>query len=140
MLGSEARRTAEGSNARGTSRVTTLPAPIRGYRLAGLAGSPEAAPSFVQSLPMPGKPSIAVLPFANLNGDLKQDYFADGVVEEVITALSRIRWLVVIASNSSFAYKGQAVDPRQIGRDLGARYVLEGSVAKPLVEPASPCG
>ena len=110
----------------GHSYVVTVPG--RGYRLAGLAGSPETAPSFVQSLPMPDKPSIAVLPFANLNGDLKQDYFADGVVEEVITALSRIRWLVVIASNSRLAYKGQAVDPRQIGHDLGARYVLDGSV------------
>jgi TolB-like protein len=81
-------------------------------------------------LALPDKPSIAVLSFANLSGDPEQEYFADGMVEEIITALSRIRWLFVIARNSSFAYKNQAVDVRQIGRDLGVRYVLEGSVRK----------
>jgi TolB-like protein len=82
------------------------------------------------SLPLPDKPSIAVLPFANMSGDPEQEYFADGMVEEIITALSRIRWLFVIARNSSFTYKGQAVDVKRVGRELGVRYVLEGSVRK----------
>jgi adenylate cyclase len=81
-------------------------------------------------LPLPDKPSIAVLPFANMSGDPEQEYFADGMVEEIITALSRIRWLFVIARNSSFTYKGQAIDVKQVGRELGVRYVLEGSVRK----------
>src|SRR5262245_10185123 len=79
---------------------------------------------------LPDKPSFAVLPFQNLSGDPQQEYFADGVVEDIITALSRIRWLFVIARNSSFAYKGQAVDVKQVGRELGVRYVLEGSMRK----------
>ena len=78
----------------------------------------------------PDKPSIAVLPFANIGGDPEQEYFADGMVEEIITALSRIRWLFVIARNSSFTYKGRAVDVKQVGRDLNVRYILEGSVRK----------
>jgi len=81
-------------------------------------------------LPLPDKPSIAVLPFANMSGDPEQEYFVDGMVEEIITALSRIRWLFVIARNSSFTYKGRAVDVKQVGRELGVRYVLEGSVRK----------
>src|SRR5437773_2188419 len=81
-------------------------------------------------LPLPDKPSIAVLPFANMSGDPEQEYFSDGMVEEIITALSRIRWLFVIARNSSFTYKGQAVDVKQVGRELGVRYILEGSVRK----------
>jgi len=81
-------------------------------------------------LPLPDKPSIAVLPFANMSGDPEQEYFADGMVEEITTALSRIRWLFVIARNSSFTYKGQAIDVKQVGRELGVRYVLEGSVRK----------
>jgi TolB-like protein len=89
----------------------------------------ESKPAAVE-LPLPSKPSIAVLAFENLSGDPEQEYFADGVVEEIITALSRMRWLLVIARNSSFAYKGRAVDVKQIGRDLGVRYVLEGSVRK----------
>jgi TolB-like protein len=79
---------------------------------------------------LPDKPSIAALAFQNLSGDPEQEYFADGVVEDIITALSRIRWLFVIARNSSFTYKGRAVDVKQIGRELGVRYVLEGSVRK----------
>jgi len=79
---------------------------------------------------LPDKPSIAVLPSANLSGDPKQEYFADGMVEEIITALSRIRWLFVIARNSSFTYKGKPVDVKQVGRQLGVRYVLEGSVRR----------
>jgi TolB-like protein len=81
-------------------------------------------------LALPDKPSIAVLPFDNLSGDPDQDYFADGIVEDIITALSRIRWLFVIARNSSFTYKGRAVDVKQIARELGVRYLLEGSVRK----------
>src|SRR5215475_6062493 len=81
-------------------------------------------------LPLPSKPSIAVLPFQNLSGDPEQEYFADGMVEEIIGALSRLRWLFVIARNSSFTYKGRAVDVKRVGRELGVRYVLEGSVRK----------
>src|SRR5262249_32507030 len=79
---------------------------------------------------LPDKPSIAVLPFQNISGDPEQEYFADGMVEEIITALSRIRWFFVIARNSTFTYKGHAVDVKQVGRELGVRYVLEGSVRK----------
>jgi TolB-like protein len=82
------------------------------------------------TLLLPDKPSIAVLPFQNLSGDLEQEYFADGVVEDIISALSRMRWLFVIARNSSFIYKGRTVDVKQVGRELGVRYVLEGSVRK----------
>lgn len=82
------------------------------------------------ALTLPDKPSIAVLSFLNLSGDPEQEYFADGVVEDIITALSRIRWLFVIARNSSFTYKGRAVDVKQVGHELGVRYVLEGSVRK----------
>jgi TolB-like protein len=81
-------------------------------------------------LALPGRPSIAVLPFANLSGDPEQEYFVDGMVEEIITALSRIRWRFVVARNSSFTYKGQATDLRRVGRELGVRYVLEGSVRR----------
>src|SRR5205809_3833800 len=80
--------------------------------------------------PLPDKPSIAVLPFDNISGDPEQEYFADGMVEEIITALSRFRQLFVIARNSTFTYKGAAVDVKQVGRELGVRYVLEGSVRK----------
>jgi adenylate cyclase len=82
------------------------------------------------ALPLPDKPSIAVLPFANMSGDPEQEYFADGMVEEIITALSQIRWLFVIARNSSFTYKGQTIDVKRVGRELGVRYILEGSVRK----------
>ena len=82
------------------------------------------------SLPLPDKPSIAVLPFANLSGDPEQDYFADGIVEDIIAGLSRIKLVFVIARNSSFAYKGRVIDVKQVGRELGVRYVLEGSVRK----------
>jgi adenylate cyclase len=92
------------------------------------AGGP-ASPS-QPALPLSDKPSIAVLPFANMSGDPEQEYFADGMVEEIITALSRIRWLFVIARNSSFTYKGQRVDVTKAGRELGVHYVLEGSVRK----------
>lgn len=94
--------------------------------------TPDQAPAMqgepVTTPPVPDKPSIAVLPFQNLSGDAAQDYFADGVVEDIITALSRLHWLFVIARNSSFIYKGRTVDVKQIGRELGVRYVLEGSL------------
>ena len=81
-------------------------------------------------LPLPDKPSIAVLPFTNMSGDPEQEYFADGIVEDIITALSRFKWLLVIARNSTFTYKGRAVDVKQVGRELGVRYLLEGSLRK----------
>jgi adenylate cyclase len=89
-----------------------------------------AAESGRPELALPVKPSIAVLPFANISGDAEQEYFVDGMVEEIITALSRIRWLFVIARNSSFTYKDQATDVKRVGRELGVRYVLEGSVRR----------
>jgi TolB-like protein len=83
------------------------------------------------ALALPDKPSIAVLPFANLSGDPEQDYFVDGITEDIITALSHYRWFFVIARNSTFAYKGRpGVDVKQVGRELGVRYVLDGSVRK----------
>jgi TolB-like protein/class 3 adenylate cyclase len=103
--------------------------PVRVYRVREAAAKNPSTPA-QPVLPLPDKPSIAVLPFANLSGDPEQEYFADGMVEEIITALSRIRWLFVIARNSTFTYKGQAVDVKQVGRELGVRYVLEGSVRK----------
>jgi TolB-like protein len=103
----------------------------RGYRLLR-PREPRGAddPDPARSLQVPDKPSLAVLPFLNLSGDPEQEYFADGMVEEITTALSRIRWLFVIARNSTFTYKGRAVDVKQIGRELGVRYVLEGSVRR----------
>ena len=89
-----------------------------------------SAVSQPQALPLPEKPSIAILPFNNLSGDPAQEYFADGVVEDITTALSRTGWLFVIARNSSFTYKGRAVDIKQVGRELGVRYVLEGSIRR----------
>src|SRR5690349_20616688 len=111
----------------GEHQVKNIARPVRVYRVRDVraAKSPSGP-----ALPLPDKPSIAVLPFANLSGDPEQEYFADGMVEEIITALSRIRWLFVIARNSSFTYKGQAIDVKQVGRELGVRYVLEGSVRK----------
>jgi class 3 adenylate cyclase len=99
----------------GEQQVKNIARPVRVYRVgkAGAAKTPSAP-----ALPLPDKPSIAVLPFANMSGDPEQEYFADGMVEEIITALSRIRWLFVIARNSSFSYKGQAVDVKQVGREL----------------------
>ena len=105
----------------------------RGYRLT-VAVTRIAADAVTASrnagLMLPDKPSLAVIPFQNMSGDPEQEYFADGMVEEIITALSRIRWLFVIARNSSFTYKAQAVDVKQVGRELGVRYVLEGAVRK----------
>jgi TolB-like protein len=111
----------------GEQQVKNIPQAIRAYRVEAAS---MATPMTTTALPLPDKPSIAVLPFQNMSGDSEQEYFADGMVEEIITALSRIRWLFVIARNSSFAYKGQAIDAKQVGRELGVRYVLEGSVRK----------
>jgi adenylate cyclase len=113
----------------GEQSLKNIARPLRVYSV----GSSSAARSSINptpALPLPDKPSIAVLPFANLSGDPEQDYFADGMVEEIITALSRIRWLFVIARNSTFTYKGQTIDVKRVGRELGVRYVLEGSVRK----------
>jgi adenylate cyclase len=112
----------------GEQQVKNIARPVRVYRLAQLPT--PASPTAMSPLPLPDKRSIAVLPFANMSGDPEQEYFADGMVEEIITALSRIRWLFVIARNSSFTYKGQAIDVKQVGRELAVRYVLEGSVRK----------
>ena len=114
--------------------IETLPR--RGYRFVGPVrikdqGGSAAPPAAGATHPaLPSQPSIAVLPFQNMSGDPEQGYFADGMVEEIITALSRFRSLFVIARNSSFTYKGRSVDVKQIGRELGVRYVLEGSVRK----------
>jgi len=119
----------------GEQSVKNIARPVHVYRIrlgaeskAVATGAPDAVPQ--SPLRLPNKPSIAVLPFQNMSGDPEQEYFADGMVEEIITALSRIRWLFVIARNSTFTYKGQAVDVKQVGRELGVRYVLEGSVRK----------
>ena len=109
----------------GDQQVKNIERPIRVYRVAG-----KEQPVLETTLPLPDKPSIAVLPFQNISGDTEQEYFADGMVEEIITALSKIRWFFVIARNSTFTYKGRAVDVKQVGRELGVRYVLEGSVRK----------
>jgi len=104
----------------------------RGYRLAGVQPARSAAPEpdYPERPALPDRPSIAVLPFYNMSDDVEQEYFADGIVEDIITGLSRIEWLFVIARNSSFTFKGRANDVTQIGRDLGVRYVLEGSVRR----------
>jgi len=122
---------ADAANAEGW--IETLPR--RGYRYVGPAVSindPETSPlARAASAPtLPDRPSLAVLPFSNLSGDPEQDYFADGMVDDIITGLARINWLFVIARNSTFIYKGRAVDVKQVGRELGVRYVLEGSVRK----------
>jgi TolB-like protein len=104
--------------------LNDIPGDNRVDRVSNVASRAQPHPA------LPDKPSIAVLPFTNLSGDSEQEYFADGIVEEIITALSRMRWLFVIARNSSFIYKGRTVDVKQVGRELGVRYVLEGSVRK----------
>jgi TolB-like protein len=105
--------------------------PRRGYMLDAVVDAAPAAPPAVEGLSPPeDRPSLVVLPFANMSGDAEQDYFADGMVEEITAALGRIRWFFVIARNSAFTYKGRAVDVRQVGRELGVRYVVEGSVRK----------
>ena len=116
----------------GDQNLKNIARPIRVFRVR-VADAPRTAASIKSTPPtltLPDKPSIAVLPFQNMSGDPEQEYFVDGMVEEITTALSRIRWLFVIARNSSFTYKGQAIDVKRVGRDLGVRYVLEGSVRK----------
>ena len=112
----------------GDQTVKNIASPVRTYRVLLETGQPK--PVAEQPLALPDKPSIAVLPFQNMSGDPEQEYFADGMVEEIITALSRVRAFFVIARNSGFAYKGKSPDVRQVGRELGVRYVLEGSVPK----------
>jgi adenylate cyclase len=119
----------------GEQQVKNITRPVRIYSVrsataVGKAGSKTAAIDNLGLLARPDKPSIAVLPFQNMSGDPEQEYFADGMVEEITTALSRFNSLFVIARNSSFTYKGKAVDIKQVGRELGVRYVLEGSVRK----------
>jgi adenylate cyclase len=114
---------------RGEQQLKNIAKPVRAFAVragafSALSDRLSAAP------PLPDKPSIAVLPFENMSGDPEQEYFADGMVEEIITALSRFKWLFVIARNSSFTFKGKAVDIKEVGRRLGVRYVLEGSVRK----------
>jgi TolB-like protein len=110
----------------GEQNLKNIGRPVRVFRVRDRGAAASQRPT----LALPDKPSIAVLPFINMSGDPEQDYFADGMVEEIITALSHFRQLFVIARNSSFTYKGRAVDVKQVGRELGVRYVLEGSVRK----------
>ncbi len=123
----------------GPTQLKNIVEPIRTYSVE--VGKPAQAKPATQTEPtppekssqrlaLPDKPSIAVLPFQNMSDDPAQEYFADGMVEDIITGLSRIKWLFVIARNSSFVYKGKAIDVRQVGRELGVRYVLEGGVRK----------
>lgn len=117
----------------GSTWIETLPR--RGYRYVGpmVAKGNQPVGASLQTSPalaLPDRPSVAVLPFSNLSGDPEQEYFADGMVGDIIAGLSRIKWLFVIARNSSFTYKGKAVDVKQVGRELGVRYVLEGSLRK----------
>jgi adenylate cyclase len=119
----------------GQQALKNIAEPMRAWRVRPTGQTPSAvksgsAVSQPPELPLPDKPSLAVLPFQNMSGDPEQEYFADGIVEEIITALSRFKALFVIARNSSFTYKGRAVDVKQVGRELGVRYVLEGSVRK----------
>ena len=116
----------------GEPRDYVITVPGRGYRFIGLDVAAAAVPvvNDVDRPVLPDRPSIAVLPFDNMSGDAEQEYFADGLVEDIITALSRLKWFFVIARNSSFTYKGQTVDVRRVGRELGVQYVLEGSVRR----------
>ena len=110
----------------GLQTVKNIGMPIRAYRVAQISVSAEPSPN----LPLPEKPSIAVLPFDNMSADQEQQYFADGIAEDLTTALSHFDWMFVAARNSAFTYKGKAVDVKQVGRELGVRYVVEGSVRK----------
>jgi TolB-like protein len=110
------------------------PSPTKRYAVAAAATRGQTLPAMASHAPLgsdaPDRPSIAVLPFTNLDGDPQHEYFVDGVVEDIITGLARARWLFVIARNSSFVYKRRACDVRQVGRELGVRYVLDGSIRK----------
>jgi TolB-like protein/class 3 adenylate cyclase len=113
----------------GEQQLKNIARTLRAFRITPPVIVQPTAPA-KPDLALPDKPSLAVLPFQNMSGDPEQEYFADGIVEEIITALSRVHWLFVIARNSSFTYKGRAVDIKLVGRELGVRYVLEGSVRK----------
>jgi len=116
----------------GQHGVKNIARPVRVYRVEK-RGEPRTDPADDPATPplaLPDRPSIAVLPFANMSGDPEQEYFVDGIVEDIITGLSRIKRLFVIARNSTFTYKGRAVDLKQVGRNLGVRYILEGSLRK----------
>jgi adenylate cyclase len=113
----------------GEQKLKNIARPVRVYRVRDTSVASPSAPA-ATVLPLPDKPSLAVLPFENMTGDAEQEYFVDGMVEEITTAISRLPWLFVIARNSSFTYKGKAVDVKQVARELGVRYVLEGSVRK----------
>ena len=115
----------------GEQQVKNIARPVRVYRVrdAGIAAKSPSAPG-QSTLPLPDKPSIAVLPFQNMTGDAEQEYFVDGMVEELTTAIARLPWLFVIARNSAFTYKGKPVDAKQVAQELGMRYLLEGSVRK----------
>src|SRR5215510_10951121 len=110
----------------GTHQVHNIVDPVRTYRVIPASVSNRPA----NHVPPPAKPSIAVLPFDNMSDDHAQEYFSDGISEDLTTALSRFEWLFVIARNSAFTYKGKAVDAKQVGRELGVRYILEGSVRR----------
>jgi adenylate cyclase len=115
----------------GEHSVKNIARPVHVFRIETIQDRSATMPaSNAPLLALPDRPSVAVLPFANLSGDADQDYFADGMVEDIITGLSRIKWLFVIARNSSFAYKGKSVNVKQAGAELGVRYILEGSVRK----------
>jgi adenylate cyclase len=124
----------------GEHGVKNIARPVRVYRVekgaepnAGAAWTPTQDP-----LGLADRPSLAVMPFTNMSGDPEEEYFADGIVEDLITGLSRLRWLHVVARNSTFAYKGRAVDLKQVGRELGVRYVLEGSMRRRATACGSP--
>jgi adenylate cyclase len=117
----------------GEKALKNIARPVRVYALAWDRPAAKSESGVIEAPPvlsLPDKPSIAVLPFQNMSGDPEQDYFADGMVEDIVTGLSRIKWLFVIARNSSFVYKGRSVDVRQAGRELGVRYLLEGGVRR----------
>ncbi|MCA1405317.1 hypothetical protein I6F26_13140 [Ensifer sp. IC3342] len=114
----------------GDRNLKNIPRPVPVHRVDWRREDPVEAGVLGGSLVLPDKPSIVVLPFVNMSGDPEQEYFADGLTEDIITALSLYRWFFVIARNSSFAYKGRAVDVKQVGRDLGVRYIVEGSVRR----------
>ncbi len=114
----------------GERALKNIPKPVPVFRVDWKQEDPAASGVLGGQLALPDKPSIAVLPFANMSGDPEQEYFADGITEDIITELARYRWFFVIARNSTFTYKGRAVDIKQVARELGVRYVLEGSVRK----------
>ena len=116
----------------GEQQVKNIARPVRAYRavLAESAERPSILSDMAAPRPLPDRPSIAVLPFINVSGDPEQEYFVDGITEDIITALSKWRWFLVIARNSTFAYKGRSIELKEVGRDLGVRYVLEGSMRR----------